>query len=545
MKYPGRSGLVGLLLCLGAVSFVAAQDLALPGDGEIRTLFGLQPLPAVPYPPNNQFNLDRQELGGLLFFDPILSGEKDTACGTCHIPKFGMADGRQLGAGTSGTGFGPDRVLGFSKVTGDTVIAEARHTMTIFNAGLNGDETGQPSAKGFMLWDGKDRGLEAQSLRPIIVRVELRGDQFKREYAVDSVLTRLRDIPEYVELFRRAFPMEADSVDQQIIRHGCGWDPTPLQSVVSRSTLGRALAAFERELVTDNSPYDRYVAGDDAALSAEEKAGLVLFHTKAKCAICHSGSMFTDSSFRVQGVEQIGPGQGLSSTQTGTPRPSGMDRGRFITSGNTRDLFAFRTVSLRQIGETAPYMHDGALETLADVIDFYDRGGGDEGTIPEDQIDEELVPLGLTPSEKAQLEAFLLALTDETIEVLVPERVPSDLPPAGLELQQDMIAALSVNSATDQALSAPVAEVSGFPNPFNAETNITIALPQSGEVELVLFDLLGRRVRQLARGTYPAGDHVFHWNGRDDDERLAASGVYFVRLSTVGSRRTGRLTLLR
>ena len=525
---------------------VAAQEL--PSDEEIRRVYGLQALPPIPYPEHNQFNETRAELGQLLFFDPILSGEKDTACGTCHIPKFGMADGRQLGAGTSGVGFGPDRVLGFSKVTGDTVIAEARHTMTIFNVGLNGDETGQPSAKGFMLWDGKDRGLEAQALRPIIIRVELRGDQFKREYAVDSVLTRLRDIPEYVQRFRAAFPLQADSVDHQMIRANCFWDTTPLQSVITRSTLGAALAAFERELVTRNSPYDHYVAGEDGALTEEEKAGLVLFHTKAKCTACHSGPLFTDSSFRVQGVEQIGPGQGLSSTQTGTPRPSGMDRGRFITSGNLSELFAFRTVSLRQIGETAPYMHDGAIETLAEVIEFYDRGGGDESSIDVERLDEELVPLGLTNQEKGQLEAFLLALTDQTIEVRVPESVPSGLEPAGLELQQEAEGESSLATSSTAAHSTPTETrvlLSSFPNPFNAETSIEIALSGAGQVELVLFDLLGRPVRHLARGNYAAGEHVFTWDGRDDHRRSVATGVYFLRLTAAGRRTTSRLTLLR
>ena len=206
-------------------------------------------------------------------------------------------------------------------------------------------------------------------------------------------------------------------------------------------------------------------------------------------------------------------------------------------------------MTLRQIGETAPYMHDGALETLADVIEFYDRGGGDEETIPEDRIDEELVPLGLSSQEKVQLEAFLLALTDPTIEILIPERVPSGLPPAGLELQQEgsstasMTAGESLAAALDITVSA--ARVSSFPNPFNAETSIAVGLPQAGKVDLVLFDLLGRPVRHLALGAYPAGNHVFHWDGRDDDQRPVASGVYLVRLTLEGTRRTSRLTLLR
>ena len=173
------TAVLALIVSVGALSAQAQ-------NGDLRQRFDLQPVPPVPYPENNRFNPDRVELGRLLFFDPILSGEKDTACGTCHLPTFGMADGRQLAAGTSGKGLGPERVLGFSAITGDTVISEPRHTMTLFNVAYNGDESGLPSPKGFMLWDGKDRGLEAQALRPLIVRVELRGDAYSREMAVDS-----------------------------------------------------------------------------------------------------------------------------------------------------------------------------------------------------------------------------------------------------------------------------------------------------------------------------------------------------------------------
>ena len=147
-KWRQVSAGILLLALLLAVADASAQD------GDLRQRFGLQPLPPVPYPENNPYNPDRVELGRLLFFDPVLSGERDVACGTCHLPTFGMADGRQLAAGTSGRGLGPDRVLGFSAITGDTVISEPRHTMTIFNTGYNGDESGLPSTKGFMLWDG-------------------------------------------------------------------------------------------------------------------------------------------------------------------------------------------------------------------------------------------------------------------------------------------------------------------------------------------------------------------------------------------------------
>ena len=226
-----------------------------------------------------------------------------------------------------------------------------------------------------------------------------------------------------------------------------------------------------------------------------------------------------------------------------------MDRGRFVTSGNRDELFAFRTVTLRQVGATAPYMHDGALETLADVIEFYDRGGGDEETIPEDRIDAQLVPLGLSAQEKAQLEAFLLALTDPTMEVRVPERVPSGLPPAGLELQQEG-ASVSSMTAQESLAAAPssmawAARVSSFPNPFNAETNIAVDLGQAGKVDPVPFDLPGSHVRPLAQGIYPAASHLCPLGGRGDDQRPAAPRPTPPTRPLPGTRRTSRLTLLR
>ncbi|NKB66507.1 MAG: T9SS type A sorting domain-containing protein [Candidatus Latescibacteria bacterium] len=534
-----------ILLCLLALLALelGAQDL--PSDQDIRSRFDLQALPPIPYPSNNQFNPDRVELGRLLFFDPLLSGEKDTACGTCHLPQFGLADGRQLGAGTSGKGLGPDRRLGFSAITGDTVIAEARHTMTIFNTGYNGDESGLPSAKGFMLWDGKDRGLEAQALRPIIVRVELRGDAYAREMAVDSVLARLRANAEYTELFEKAFPAEADSVAQQIPRHDCEWDPTPLQSVITRSTLSRALSAFEREQVTTNAPYDHYVAGDDQALNEAQKRGLVLFHTKANCSACHSGPLFSDSQFRVQGVEQIGPGQSLSTTNTGTPRPSGRDRGRFLTSGNTFELFAFRTVTLRQIELTAPYMHDGALAALEDVIEFYDRGGGDETTIDPERIDPDIFPLGLSDEEKADLLAFMTALTDRSVVVEIPERVPSGLPPPGQREGDELPPALQVAPRPASTVDSPLQALGNSPNPFNAETVISYRLERSAHVALTLYNSAGQPLRRLFDRRQRAGLHRLSWDGLDDDGRPAATGIYLAVLQAEGKTHTHRLLLLR
>ena len=530
------------LAAIAALALFASAAKAPGQEDDLRHRFGLQPLPPLPYPANNPYNPDRVELGRLLFFDPILSGEKDTACGTCHLPTFGLADGLPLAVGVGGQGLGPGRVPGVSAITGDTIITEPRHTMTLFNVGYNGDESGLPSPKGFMLWDGKDRGLEAQALRPLIVRVELRGDAYEREMAVDSVLARLRAIPEYVALFEQAFPAEADSVTRQLPRLGCVHDPTPLQSVITRSTFGRAIAAFEREQNAVNTPYDRYVAGDDEALTPAQKRGLALFHTKARCVNCHSGPLFTDSSFRVQGVEQIGPGRASATTNTGTPRPTGKDEGRFLNSGNRSDIGAFRVVGLRQIAQTAPYMHDGALATLEDVIDFYDRGGGDEASIPAENIDPELVPLGLSAAEKQDLLAFMHTLTDSTIAVHVPARVPSGLRPAGL----DLAAAAGLVVAVPASAARPMAaQVFNFPNPFNASTAISVTLPEAGEVHIEVYNILGQAVRRLFRGYRPAGVYQLAWDGRDDDGRAAASGVYLVSAQRDGVRYLARMTLLR
>ena len=518
--------------------------LSVRAEDDLRSRYNLTPLPPIPYPVNNMYNPDRVELGRLLFFDPILGGEKDVACGTCHLPKFGMADGRRLAAGTSGHGFGPDRVLGFSAVSGDTIIEEPRHTMTVFNTAFNKDESGEPSTKGFMLWDGKDRGLEAQALRAIIVRVELRGDAYPREMAVDSVLARLRSIPDYVELFNRAFPAEADSVARQIPRMACQWDTTPLQSVITRSTLGRAIAAFERELVTDNSPYDRYVAGDDNAITESQKRGLEVFFEKGNCASCHSGPEFSEGRFRVQGIEQIGPGQPLASTNTGTPRPSGRDRGRFVTSGNREDLFAFRTVSLRQVAKTPPYMHDGALSTLEEVIEFYDRGGGDEESIDPERIDSNLFSLGLTDREKDDLLHFLEALTDETIQVKLPPRVPSGLKPAGIELVDPELGLVADYSLLLQA-GKPPTSVSTYPNPFNSTTVINFEVLHNGQLDLIIYNVLGQKVRHLLAKDMTAGRHSIQWDGSDENRTPLASGVYFAALRGAGFSAKQRLLLLR
>jgi len=385
----------------------------LTGGLEFRERFGLQTLGPIPYPDDNPPVTERIELGRLIFFDPILGGEKDVACGTCHHPDFAFADGRKLGAGTSGEGLGPDRMISVSSLTGMPIIDEPRHSQTIFNTAFNGNREGIPSHEGLQFWDGRVKGLEEQSTKPIGDRDEMAGDAYPTAVAMDSVLVRLRSIPEYVALFQSAYPGETTAFEGA--------------AIVNESTYARAIGAYERELVTRNTAYDRYVEGDDGAMTPLQKWGLQLFFTKAKCAICHSGPMFSDFQFVVQGVPQEGPGK---------DELPGDDLGRFEFSKDPSGRYAFRTPTLRNIELTAPFMHDGVFETLKDVVRFYDDGALPRHPMVSDEMMHLALtqPLGLTDAESDAIVAFMEALTDngsllDPMLLTVPDAVPSGLLP--------------------------------------------------------------------------------------------------------------------
>lgn len=392
------------------------------GGDVLRNRFDLQTLPLISYPPDNQPRQERIALGRLLFFDPILAGEMDVSCGTCHHPSFAFADSRQFGAGVSGSGLGPTRIMSTSAMTGDPVHLEPRNTPTVFNAAFNGDSTGAPSHLGLMFWDGRRNGIEALASLPIASRVEMRGDAYPgtdleaEDVALDSVLHRLREIPEYVTRFQMAFPVEAVSID-----------PMTPEMIIDSSTYARAIASYVRELVTRNSAYDRYVNGDDDALSAQQKHGLELFFTKAKCSSCHSGPMFSDFSFIVQGVPQEG---------TGKETLPGDDLGRAEETQLPTDMYAFKTPSLRNVELTAPYMHDGVFESLEEVLRFYNDGAHPRHTqVTDGMLAPILVDsLHLTIEEIEAIIAFMRSLTDPGTALppfltTVPESVPSGLMP--------------------------------------------------------------------------------------------------------------------
>jgi cytochrome c peroxidase len=456
--------LLFFLVCL--ILFVANcgkdSPAPVPDYQEVIDAFQLAPLPAIPYPPYNAYQTDRIELGRLLFFDPILSGESapwlksahgldpyreranDVACGTCHVPRLGFADGRRAGAGVGGAhldpvALGPDRsVPGTSFITGQSLGFEPRNTPTVLNTAMNGRNSVDPVSESFQFLDGRvTLGLEAQAQVPVVNREEMAGDAFGRDVLGDaltpdairdSLTARIRAIPGYVERFERAFP-------------GIITQP----SDITMDQITKAIAAYERQLVTPDSRYDRFVAGEVDALTPLERQGFEVFFGKALCGGCHRGPMLSDYSFHVQGV-----GDDYASIAPNFPGVDGAghDFGRYHADPIefADQKFAFRTLTLRNIEKTGPYFHSGSATTLADVVAFYNRGGRGPEDISDDALaaygavrDSLVRPLNLSSREMAALVAFMKTTTADVAPgpngidlTTVPDRVPSGLLPPGV-----------------------------------------------------------------------------------------------------------------
>jgi cytochrome c peroxidase len=298
----------------------------------------------------------RVELGRLLFFDPVLSRDGSLSCAHCHRPVRGLSDGLPTARGMHGA---PLR----------------RNTPTLYNAAF----------KQRLMWDRRAASLEEQALLPLLAPDELATDP-------PRLLARLAAIPEYAERFDAAFPEEA-----------------PAQAV-SLANVARALAAFERTLISQGARFDRYARGEREALSAAEIRGLALFRSLAtRCFECHRLPTFDAPLALSVGVPSNDPGVAA------------------ITGSQAQRGF-FGVPSLRNVALTAPYMHDGSLATLEDVVAFYRRGGGLARGVPAARLHEFVRPIEMSDAEAADLVAFLRALTDESARPAVPERVPSGLP---------------------------------------------------------------------------------------------------------------------
>lgn len=422
----------------------ANQPTVQPPLAQILAQAGVSLPQRVPTPPEAKILL-----GEALFWDPLLSGNKDISCATCHHPLFATGDELSVSIGTGGTG------LGLARVMGERRDLVPRNALAILNLGLEEFTV--------MFWDGRAHGTAAtgftspadddlpfnlenvvavQAMFPITSRDEMRGKRGDRDIFGErnelaqipdhdfvsiwaGVMARLLAVPEYVEMFAAVYP-----------------DTPPAELTFAHAA--NALAAYQMETFTFlDSPWDRYLAGDLDALTPEAEAGARLFYGAAGCAQCHSGALMSDLKFYNLAVPQIGHGKG-------NEQP--LDFGRARETGYQADLFAFRTPPLRNVAITGPWMHNGAFTTLEAAVRHHFN------PLPTYDITQ-LTPLmqqtvqapeilyiatnapSLTPptpslsdAEVAALLAFLESLTAETAVDLrhtIPPRVPSGLPVEG------------------------------------------------------------------------------------------------------------------
>lgn len=355
-----------LLAAVAFSSHIAAQTQA----ADFPPLATLGP---VPVPKDNPQTAEKIALGKLLFWDNRLSGDGSMPCVSCHLPVLGWGDGGQISRGYPGT-------------------RHWRNSQTVLNSALYNK----------LFWEGNVPSLEAQAPSAAEGAVAGNGDRSTMEM-------RLRFIPEYVAAFKNVF--------------GTPW-PRMTQAY-------QAIAAFQRTLVSDPTkvPFDRYLGGDNRALSESQLRGFALFNGKAGCLQCHNGALASDQRFYKLDVPDFGGFKDdpllqithrwenyQKGVDEATYRHTDQDYGLYYTTKNPKDKGKFRTPSLREVKYTGPYMHNGVFTTLEEVIDFYDRGGG-----PAADKAPQLRPLGLSAQEKADLLAFLDALSmDEPLLVEDP-----------------------------------------------------------------------------------------------------------------------------
>jgi cytochrome c peroxidase len=295
---------------------------------------------AAPAPDDNHVTAARVELGRALFFDPRLSAKGSLSCASCHNPALGWSDG-------------------LPTAVGHNMKVLARSTPTIVNAAFNP----------LQMWDGRKGSLEEQALGPF--------GADEQNLPLEELERRVQSIAGYGPMFAAAYPDEP----------------------ITRTTIAKAIASFERTVLSDGAPFDQFIAGDKDALSPAARRGFDLFVGKANCAACHQGFNFTDNGFHNVGVRD-----------SGSP-----DVGRFAFKKLASMQGAFKTPTLRDIALTAPYMHNGSYVTLEEVVEHYVRGGD-----VKDNLSPNVKPLDLSAQEKSDLVAFMRSLTSAPRVVSVP-----------------------------------------------------------------------------------------------------------------------------
>lgn len=396
MKNITKNQLISIVISSTLLSACAGEN----HQGEVQGNEDLQvfsPLPStITSPTNNPTSIEKNTLGRLLFWDPILSGNQDVACATCHHPEKGYADALPLSIGVGGHGLGENRIGG---------SLAKRNASTILNTAFNGiDNQGfYDPAQAEMFWDSRVKSLEHQAKLPILSIEEMRGEEIAEDQIMSVVIQRLEATPEYKQLFLDAFAT----------------------SDISEDLIFKAIASFERSLIAGNSRFDQYLKGDNTALTTEEKVGLEEF-VEVGCAECHNGPMLSNYQLHIVGTPD-------PSLPFGTQLP---DTG----AGN----FAFRTPTLRNLNLTAPYMHNGIFETLEEVVDFYQnaqQGEDIHSSLTQQDLDPLILQLEMGDGRDGDDEgeegnnnaivSFLRTLQDDQFDRTIPESVPSGLQPGG------------------------------------------------------------------------------------------------------------------
>ncbi len=352
---------VMLILCISINK--AGSDL--PGKFNIGALPEVAPAPA-----DNPLTSEKVELGRQLFFDPILSANHKISCASCHSPTKGFADGL-------------DRSNGFS-----AGVKTRRNAPTILNAAFNGiDFQGNLDPKDSpQFYDNRAQSLEQQCLEPLLSPDEMKGSGISVDVYIEQLEEKVTRIKAYRSLFYRAFSDSTASIEH----------------------ITKAIATYERTLITPNAPFDRYMRGDLNAMTEKQIRGMEAFISTG-CNNCHSGPMFSDYKLHVLGVEEH-PGLGH------------FDKGD--------GMYAFRTTTLRNLTYTAPYMHNGRASSLQEVMRFYERKRSKHTEVSNRDLAPEFKALKLNPFNRVrsnEIIAFLEALNDPNFDQSTPECLPSGL----------------------------------------------------------------------------------------------------------------------
>jgi len=353
-RFKASAGVVFMgILSIGGVggglvqSAVAEQSPVQAKAYQLPELQGLED-PNTFVPADNLLTAQKVELGRLLFFDKRLSRNNTIACVSCHLPGKGFTDGKPVSTGINNLKGGRSAPASINRV---------------FSKG--------------QFWDGRADTLEDQSIGPFVNPVE------HGFISHDETVAKMRNIEGYRKLFKQVFGRDIVIED-----------------------IGKAIASFQRTILSGNSAVDKFdVGGDQTALTESAQRGLELFRGKARCTRCHSGFNFSDEKFHNLGI----------GWDTNT-----VDLGRYMVTENSEDIGAFKTPTLREISRTAPYMHDGRFKTLEEVVAFYNGGG-----IKNPHQDNTIIPLELTEQEKQDVVALLRSLNGEGWQqVAAPKSFP-------------------------------------------------------------------------------------------------------------------------